>query len=89
MRSLVGMDRQAAKNAPGAFLTGGNLRVNQIQFLDEVVNHLTEHGCMDAARPYESPCTDLNPQGVDGVSNSKQVDSLILIIEAVRNRAIA
>ena len=33
-RSLVGMDRQAAKNALGAFLSGGTLRANQIQFLN-------------------------------------------------------
>ena len=89
VRSLIGMDRQAAKNALGAFLAGGNLRANQIQFLDEVVNHLTEHGCMDAARLYESPYTDFNPQGVDGVFNSQQVDALISILEDVRSRATA
>jgi type I restriction enzyme R subunit len=89
VRSLVGMDRQAAKNALGTFLTGGNLRANQIQFLDEVINHLTEHGCMEPARLYESPYTDLNPQGVDGVFSSQQVDSLISILEDVRKRAIA
>jgi len=89
VRSLVGMDRQAAKNALGAFLTGGNLRANQIQFLDEVVNHLTEHGCMEPARLYESPYTDLNPQGVDGVFSTQQVDNLISILDDVRKRAIA
>ena len=87
VRSVVGLDRQAAKNALGSFLAGGNLRANQIQFLDEIVNHLTAHGCMDAARLYESPYTDFNPQGVDGVFNSQQVDTLISILEEVRNRA--
>ena len=88
VRSLVGLDRQAAKNALGAFLAGGNLTSNQIQFLDEIVNHLTEHGCMDAARLYESPYTDFNPLGVDGVFSSQQVDQLISILEDVRKRAI-
>ncbi len=89
VRSLVGMDRQAAKNALGSFLAKGNLRATQIQFLDEVVNHLTEHGCMEPARLYESPYTDLNPQGVDGVFSSQQVDELISILEDVRKRATA
>ncbi len=62
VRSLVGMDRQAAKNALGKFLTAGNLRANQIQFLDEIVNHLTELGCMDAARLY-SPLTPTSIRG--------------------------
>jgi hypothetical protein len=78
VRSLIGMDRQAAKNALGVFLAGENLRANQIQFLDEVVNHLTEHGCMEAARLYESPYTDFNPQGVDGVFSSQQSGPLDL-----------
>ena len=55
--------RQAAKNALGAFLAGGSLRANQIQFVDEIVDHLTEHGCMETARLYESPSTDFNPRG--------------------------
>ncbi len=89
VRSLVGLDRQAAKNALGAFLVEGNLRANQIQFLDEIVNHLTEHGCMDAERLYESPYTDFNPQGVDGVFSSHQVDELISILDEIKHRAIA
>ncbi len=89
VRSLVGMDRQAAKNALGSFITAGNLRANQIQFLDEIVNHLTEHGCMEAARLYESPYTDFNPQGVDGVFNTAQVGELIAILGDVRKRATA
>jgi type I restriction enzyme R subunit len=89
VRSLIGLDRQAAKNALGAFVSAANLRANQIQFVDEIVNYLTEHGCMDAARLYESPYTDFNPQGVDGLFNLQQVDALISILEDVRSRAIA
>jgi len=82
------MDRHAAKNALGAFVAAGSLRPNQIQFVDEIVNHLTEHGCMEARRLYESPYTDFNPQGVDGVFSSQQVDDLISVLEDVRKRAI-
>jgi type I restriction enzyme R subunit len=89
VRSLVGLERHAAKKALGAFLVGGNLRANQIQFLDEIVNYLTEHGCMSAARLYESPYTDFNPQGVDGVFTSAQVDDLLSVLDDVRMRAIA
>ena len=89
VRSLIGLDRQAAKNALATFLAGGHLRANQIQFLEEIVNHLTEHGCMDATRLYESPYTDFSPQGVDGVFDSQQVDALISILDDVRTRAIA
>ncbi len=89
VRSLVGLDRQAAKNALASFLAGGTLRANQLQFLEEIVNHLTEHGCMAAERRYETPYTNFHTQGVEGVFNSQQVDTLISILEDVRNRAIA
>ncbi len=89
LRSLVGMDREAAKSALGVFLAGGTLRANQIQFVDEIVNHLTEHGVMDPARLYESPYTDFNPQGVEGVFDTTQVDQLISILDVIRNRATA
>jgi type I restriction enzyme R subunit len=89
VRSLVGLDRQAAKKALDGFVTGGSFSSNQIQFLDEVINHLTEHGSMDAARLYESPYTDFNPQGVDGVFAPAQVQKLVAILEEVRERAVA
>ena len=89
VRSLIGMSRQAAKNALVPFIAAGNLRANQIQFVDEVVNYLTDHGCMEPARLYESPYTDFSPRGVDGLFNSQQVDTLISILEDVRARAVA
>jgi len=54
-----------------------------------VVNHLIEHGVMDAKLLYESPFTDLTPRGPDGLFTSRQVDELIRILERVRATAQA
>lgn len=89
VRSLVGLDRNAAKKALGVFTQGTTLRANQIQFLDEIVNHLTEHGVMEPSRLYESPFTDFSPRGVEGVFDTGQVDQLISVLTTVRERAIA
>jgi type I restriction enzyme R subunit len=89
VRSLVGLDREAAKNAMSAFLKGRTPTANQIEFLEEVVKHLTANGVMDAARLYEPPYTFIHDQGVEGVFDSPQVDELISILEEVKNRAIA
>ena len=67
----------------GSFLAAGNLRANEIRFLDEVVDHLKEHGRMEVARHYESPYMALNPQGVVRVFGWQQVDELISILEDV------
>ena len=89
VRSLVGLDREAAKQSLGGFLEGKNLQANQIEFLNLIVNHLTEHGIMPASLLYESPYTDFSPHGVEGVFSSDQVDQLVGILEEVRRRAVA
>ncbi|MCM8614132.1 DEAD/DEAH box helicase family protein [Accumulibacter sp.] len=89
VRSLIGLDRQAAKEALAGFLDGKSLGANQIEFVNLVVDHLTEHGMMDAARLYESPFTDLTPCGPDGMFTSGQVDELVRVLASIRAMASA
>jgi type I restriction enzyme, R subunit len=89
VRSLVGLDRGAAKEAFAQFLAGTTLGANQIEFVDMIINHLTEHGVMSAALLYESPFTDVTPHGPDGLFTSAQVDDLVSILDQVRATALA
>jgi type I restriction enzyme R subunit len=89
VRSLVGMDRDAAKQAMAGFLAGKTLAANQIEFVNLIVNHLTEHGVMEARRLYQSPFTDLTPHGPEGLFSQTSADELIAILDEVRRTAIA
>lgn len=63
--SLVGIDGEAAKQALAGFLTGKTLGANQIEFVNLIVNRLTEYGVMETSTLYESPFTDISPKGPD------------------------
>lgn len=89
VRSLVGLDRSAAKEAMAAFIEGRTLSANQLEFINLVVDHLTEHGVMAPGRLYESPFTDLSPRGPDGLFSSADIDQLIQSLEILRAAAVA
>lgn len=89
VRSLVGLDREAAKQAFAGFLSGKTLSGNQIEFVKLIIDHLTEQGVMDPALLYESPFTDLSPHGPEGVFNPGQVDELVSLLGEIRQRAVA
>jgi type I restriction enzyme R subunit len=89
VRSLVGLDREAAKLALAGFMADRNLGADQIEFVNLIVNHLTEHGVMAAERLYESPFIDLSPLGPDGLFDSDSVDALIGALRQIRQTAEA
>ena len=89
VRSIVGLDRQAAKRAFDGFLTGKVLTANQIQFVNLVIDYLTQGGWMSPAQLYESPFTDFSPRGVEGVFDSAQVGQLLFVLDEVRQTAVA
>jgi Type I site-specific restriction-modification system, R (restriction) subunit and related helicases len=75
VRGLVGLDRQAAKAAFAQFLNGKNFSGNQIEFVNEIIDHLTEQGVVNVAALYESPYTDIHPKGPDGVFAPAEVEA--------------
>lgn len=81
IRSLVGLDRGTATAAFAGLIATGTASAGQLQFIEEIVRHLTEHGAMPAERLYESPFTDIHAQGPDGVFDTQRVEQLFKALE--------
>lgn len=89
VRSLVGLDREAAKLALAGFMAGKTLSSSQIEFVDLVVNHLTEHGVMDVTRLYEPPFTYVTSTGPEAIFSATEIDQLVAAIEHIAATARA
>src|SRR5439155_6410845 len=89
VRSLIGLDRSAAKAAFAAFTDGKTLTANQLEFVSLVIDHLTDRGVVSVESLYTSPYTDVSPQGPDGLFKPKEVDQLVDILHSVHDRAVA
>jgi type I restriction enzyme R subunit len=87
VRSLVGLDREAAKHAFTGFAQ--KLDANQIEFVSLVIDYLTEHGDMPPERLYESPFTDRAPTGPAELLGDEATGELISLLERIRGNALA
>lgn len=89
LRSLTGLDRTAAKDAFSQFIAANQLNADQAEFLDLVVDSLTESGIVDPATFYESPFTDLDDMGIAGVFTREQAQEIIKIVRSLNEAAAA
>ena len=89
IRSLVGLDLETAKAAFSQFVTGTTATASQLEFIDLIVQYLTENGVMDAARLYESPFTDISQQGPEALFLPGKVTEMIQVLDEIRERAVA
>ncbi len=85
VRSLVGLDREAAKLAFSQF--AGRLTANQLEFVNLVINHLTSRGWMDAAQLYASPFVDRHPASVNGVFDDALASQLVAVLASIKQNA--
>jgi type I restriction enzyme R subunit len=63
--------------------------VNQIKFIDLMINYLTQNGVMKAELLYESPYSDLSPDGLDGVFPDAEANQIVGILKGIEQNAAA
>ena len=85
IRSLVGLDRVAAAEAFAAFLDQTCFSVEQVRFVQLIIDELTANGVMEPSRLYESPYID---HGHLDVIFPQEVGMIVKILRDVKAHAL-
>ncbi|MEA5471361.1 type I restriction-modification enzyme R subunit C-terminal domain-containing protein, partial [Spirulina sp. 06S082] len=79
IRSMVGLDREAAKKAFAQYLDSQQFNANQIRFIEQIIDLLTQQGMVDPSQFYEPPFTDFHGEGLDGVFSDTDANNILAI----------
>ena len=86
LRSIVGLDRTAAQEYFAEFIADG-ASADQIEFVGMVIEHLTRNGVIDPGLLYDSPFSDVMPDGPDSVFDDKGVDRFLARLRTLNQAA--
>ncbi len=70
------------------FIHGTTTTAEQIEFINLVVQELTQAGVMEPDRPFQSPFTDLHGQGPLGVFPPAKVTAMVEVLADIKRRAV-
>jgi type I restriction enzyme R subunit len=87
IRSIVGLDIQAANEAFSGFIQSGNLRADQMTFIKNIISFLERNGTIDKAMLFEPPFTNINDQGLLGVFDDADAHKVISILDTINHNA--
>lgn len=88
IRGIIGLDVKAAQNAFSEFLQAGNLRADQMTFIQNIISYLTKNGTIEPSMLFEPPFTDINDQGLMGIFDDSDAHKVISIIESINENAM-
>ena len=87
IRSIVGLDINAAKLAFGDILADTTLNSRQIRFMDKLINYFNVKGIIEPAMLFEPPFTDIDTSGIMGVFDEEISSKIIELIEEINHNA--
>jgi len=89
VRSIIGMEISAAKEAFSTILENKTLNSQQIRFMDQIIDFFAHEGFIDPSRLFESPFSDIIDGGISGAFDQDTSMKIIQMIEGVNENAVA
>lgn len=88
IRFIVGLDVKAVQSAFADFINSGNLKADQLTFVNSIIKHLTKNGIIDKRKLFEPPFTNLHDQGLSGVFSDTQANQVCDLIDGINGNAV-
>lgn len=89
VRSLMGLDREAATEALSTFTAGTTFTASQLDFVNLLVEQLTRRGVVGPELLFEAPFTTLAPTGPVTLFGDAKVTELLAALRSIRGTAEA
>jgi type I restriction enzyme, R subunit len=89
VRPLWASTARPPKRAFAEFSNSRKLTADQHEFLDLIIDHLTARDVMDPRLLYETPFTDFNTNGVEGMFDHSDVVQLVQILRDIEPKFAA
>lgn len=87
IRSIVGLSSEAARTAFADFIQDGNLRADQITFINNIISYLTKNGVIEKKMLFEAPFTDDHYEGLTGVFEMDDAHRIISLVQGINDNA--
>lgn len=87
IRSILGMDIEAANAAFAEFINSSTLSADQMTFINKIIQYLTKNGRIEKRMLFEPPFTEQHQDGVIGIFDDAQASKIISIVQEVNENA--
>jgi type I restriction enzyme, R subunit len=87
VRSMTGLDYQAASSAFGEFSSRRTFTPSQTSYMDLLVDVLAKNGLVAGADLYRSPFNLRAPGGPEDLFSGDEVDAIVAVLENIRMMA--
>ena len=87
VRSIMGMEANAAKQAFAGILNNASFNSRQISFINEIINSFIHQGIVEPERLFKPPFTEIHSGGIFELFGSEKSVEIINLIQQVNNTA--
>jgi type I restriction enzyme, R subunit len=87
VRSLLGLEREAAQEAFAELLSRTSLNANQIHFINLIIDYLTKNGTLEPAQLMDEPFVSVHHEGVFGLFDEETVEEIVRLVQFVQEQA--